>query len=67
MRTVMRPRRYVATTWLTLAQPLFRYSASRDAYVLRGIGRRYGPVLREDRRRRGSRRFEGSERRAHPA
>jgi len=27
-------------------RPLLRYSAGRDAYVLRGIGRRVGPVLR---------------------
>jgi hypothetical protein len=25
--------------------PLFRYSPMRDAYVLRGIGGRLGPVL----------------------
>jgi hypothetical protein len=25
---------------------LFRYSAGRDAYVLRGIGNRFGPVLK---------------------
>ncbi|HEY1834665.1 MAG TPA: hypothetical protein VGG08_09530 [Solirubrobacteraceae bacterium] len=35
--------------------PLFRYSGARNAYVLRLVGRRYGPVLREERRRpRGS-------------
>ncbi len=38
-----------------------RYSAARDAYVLRGVGRRVGPVLRLDRRRR--QRFDGVERR----
>ncbi|MFI4991447.1 MAG: hypothetical protein ACHQHO_11120 [Solirubrobacterales bacterium] len=31
--------------------PLFAYNFNRDAYVLRGIGRRIGPVLLEDRRR----------------
>lgn len=38
-----------------------RYSSSRDAYVLRGVGRRMGPVLRPDRRR--SQPFDGVERR----
>ncbi|MCW3017860.1 MAG: hypothetical protein JWN10_168 [Solirubrobacterales bacterium] len=61
MRTVKRPRRYLARHWLLLARPLLRYSAVRDAYVLRGVGRRMGPVLREDRRHRQS--FEGVERR----
>ncbi len=28
----------------------FTYNYSRDAYVLRGVGRRYGPVLKADRR-----------------
>jgi hypothetical protein len=50
MRTVKRPRRYVSGHWLMLTRPLWRYSAMRDAYVLRGIGRRVGPVLRRDRR-----------------
>jgi hypothetical protein len=63
MRTVKRPRRYVARHWLLLARPLLRYSAVRDAYVLRGVGRRMGPVLRVDRRSRHS--FEGVERRRH--
>jgi hypothetical protein len=40
---------------LVLLTPLFRYSGARNAYVLRLVGRRYGPVLREERRRpRGS-------------
>jgi hypothetical protein len=29
-----------------LVRPFFRYSRVRDAYVLRGIGRYRGPVLR---------------------
>lgn len=33
-----------------MASPLFTYNANRDAYVLRVVGRRVGPVLREDRR-----------------
>jgi hypothetical protein len=42
-------------------RPILRYSALRDAYVLRFIGRRTGPVLRVDRRR--ARQFDGVERR----
>ena len=33
-----------------LLRPLFGYNYQRDAYVLRGIGRRVGPVLLEERR-----------------
>jgi hypothetical protein len=33
-----------------LLTPLFAYSHTRDAYVLRGVGDRFGPVLRQDRR-----------------
>jgi hypothetical protein len=61
MRTVRRPRRYIARHWLVLVRPLLRYSAARDAYVLRGVGRDLGPVLRVDRRR--SQSFHGVERR----
>jgi len=61
MRVARRPRRYVSRHWLALARPLFRYSAVRDAYVLRVVGRRVGPVLRLERRR--ERRFDGVERR----
>lgn len=39
------------TVALRLLRPLLRFSTARDAYVLRGVGRRVGPVLREDRRR----------------
>jgi hypothetical protein len=53
MRTMKRPRKYVAKHWLTLMRPVLRYSRSRDAYVLRGLGHRIGPVLRVDRRRDG--------------
>jgi hypothetical protein len=59
-RTVKRPRRYLASQWLSLLRPFMRYSRSRDAYVLRVVGDQYGPVVREDRRR-GRR--EGAERR----
>jgi hypothetical protein len=44
-----------------LLTPVMRYSTSRDAYVLRGVGRRIGPVLRPDRR--CSQPFDGVERR----
>ena len=30
--------------------PMFGYNHARDAYVMRGIGRHLGPVLRPDRR-----------------
>jgi hypothetical protein len=61
-RATPRPRRYVPRLWLVLLRPLLRYSLTRDAYVLRGVGRSFGPVLRPDRRRR-RRPFEGVERR----
>lgn len=50
VRPVRRPRRYVARHWLLLLRPLFGYNFTRDAYVMRGIGLRFGPVLREERR-----------------
>lgn len=50
MRLAPRPRRYVAKRWLALLAPLFGYDQLRDAYVLRGVGKRVGPVLRADRR-----------------
>jgi hypothetical protein len=62
MRSAVRPRRYVARWWLLILSPLLRYSATRDAYVLRVIGRSRGPVLRLDRRRR-QQPFAGTERR----
>jgi len=42
-----------------------RYSATRDAFVLRVVGNATGPVLRPDRRRRRRRKavFEGVDRR----
>jgi hypothetical protein len=50
MRTVKRPRRYIARRWITISRPMLRYSQPRDAYVLRVVGRKWGPVLRPDRR-----------------
>jgi hypothetical protein len=63
-RTVRRPRRYVARHWLLLMRPFLRYSSSRNAYVLRVVGRHIGPVLRVNRRLTGrARSFEGADRR----
>ena len=60
-RSEPRLRTYVGPGLLRLVRPFFRYSYFRDAYVLRLVGERYGPVLkvRSDRprsqpRRRGS-------------
>jgi hypothetical protein len=50
MRTERRPRRYVARHWFLLLRPLLVYNFARDAYLLRGVGRHYGPVLRRERR-----------------
>ena len=64
MRSAARPRRYIARFWLLALRPLLRYSATRDAFVLRLVGNSRGPVLRPDRRR--SRRpepFDGIDRR----
>lgn len=63
MRTVRRPRHYVGRHWLALMRPFLRYSRSRNAYVLRVVGRRTGPVLRADRRHGGS--WDGFDRRRH--
>jgi hypothetical protein len=62
MRTQQRPRHYVSPRWLTVLGPTLRYSATRDAYVLRAVGNKTGPVLRPDRRRSRSS-YEGAERR----
>jgi hypothetical protein len=63
MRQKQRPRRYVNSTLLSILFPLFRYSLTRDAYVLRIVGQRLGPVLRVNRRRRATRGYSGPERR----
>ena len=63
MRLEQRPRRYVSRFWLVVLRPLLRYSPTRDAYVLRGVGNAIGPVLRMDRRRRRTRGYAGVERR----
>ena len=44
-----------------MLRPVLRYSRSRDAYILRLIGGRRGPVVRVDRRH--AKPFDGTERR----
>jgi hypothetical protein len=63
MVRAQRPRHYVSRTTLAFARPLFRYSLSRDAYVLRLIGNSRGPVLRRERRTKQAA-HSGSERRS---
>ena len=48
-RNEPRPRRELHPVILFLLRTFLRYSASRDAYVLRAIGHRWGPVLRRSR------------------
>jgi hypothetical protein len=60
MRSVGRPRRYVARFWLVVFRPFLRYSVTRDAFVLRVVGRSIGPDRRSSRRRAS---FDGVERR----
>jgi len=50
LRTIPRRRHYLSHRWLIVLAPLFRYCPLRDAYILRLVGRRVGPVLRLDRR-----------------
>lgn len=40
-----RERKQVSTAALTAFKPFLRYSTTRDAYVLRVIGNKTGPVL----------------------
>ena len=40
-----RPRHPVAPRLIAMLSPLLRYSVPRDAYVLRLVGNRHGPVL----------------------
>jgi hypothetical protein len=62
MRTP-RVRHYVPAPVLTVTRPLFRYSATRDAFVLRIAHGRSGPVLKRERRRNQDP-YKGPERRA---
>ncbi len=41
----MRPRREVSAVMLWLLRPFFRHSWSRDAWILRVVGNRRGPVF----------------------
>jgi hypothetical protein len=52
----------VSRATLALLSPLFRYSLSRDAYVMRVIGNTRGLVLRRERRNK-QRDYAGPERR----
>ena len=64
MRSVPRTRHYVSPGALTLCRPVLAFDYAREAYILRGVGDRVGPVLREDRRRRRSANgYRGPERR----
>jgi hypothetical protein len=67
MRPANRSRRYLARHWLLIIRPLLRFSVTRDAYVLRVIGRSRGPVLRPNRRTRRQRAFQGADRRGQAA
>jgi hypothetical protein len=57
VRATPRTRRYVAPGLLRALRPLFVYNHNRDAYILRAVGKRIGPVLRssEERRERSGR------------
>ena len=47
-RRSMRTRRSVGPATLAFLTPVLRYSYSRDAYVLRVVGRHIGPVLQRE-------------------
>lgn len=47
MRTTPRRRHHVHPVVLALLRPALRYSYTREAYVLRGIGNHRGPVFSE--------------------
>jgi hypothetical protein len=50
-----RPRRRIPRVLLYLLAPIYRYDKNRDAWILRAVGTRYGPVLRPTRHRRRGR------------
>ena len=66
MVRAQRPRHYVSRLMLTLLWPVFRYSRTRDAHVLRLIGHWHGPVLKQERRQ-TERAYVGPDRRHHLA
>lgn len=45
MTRSQRPRHAVSAVTLMALRPFFRHSYSRNAYVPRGVGNRFGPVL----------------------
>jgi hypothetical protein len=64
VRSVPRTRHYLAPGALTLCRPVLWFDYGREAYILRGVGNRLGPVLREDRRSSSQpARYRGPERR----
>ncbi len=63
VRTVPRQRRYVSHGAIVLCRPLLSFDYGRAAYVLKGVGRHRGPVLREERRRGDFNGYSGPERR----
>ena len=55
-RAVERPRHVVSPRWVVLLRVVgFRYSVSRDAYILRLVGNRFGPVFMQRRPQRAPR------------
>jgi hypothetical protein len=45
-RHTHRPRRVVSRNVVRALTPFYRYDDLRQAYILRGVGNRVGPVLR---------------------
>lgn len=45
-RPIHRRRRFISLATARRIQFLFRYSESRDAYILKGIGGFFGPVFK---------------------
>lgn len=45
IRQSPRTRREIPKVALVALSPLFKFSPNRDAYILRAVGRRHGPVL----------------------
>jgi len=43
----MRPRRTTGRLAFTLLRPLLRYSNTRNAWILRLVGQRRGPVIKK--------------------
>jgi hypothetical protein len=46
MTRTRRHRREIRENKIRRISAVLRYSANRDAYVLRGIGRRFGPIFK---------------------